>query len=136
MAAFTDLNGIWSGSYGYPDRERHVSFTAWLDDQAGAIGGSILEPNTFVDTLAAELAATISGARSGTDLTFSKTYDPGQGAHNHTIQYSGRINSDFTWIVGRWRIAGWFEWSGPFEMARQSGALEKAQRKLAVETVS
>ena len=136
MANFTDLNGLWTGSYGYPNNaQTAVSFTAWIDDQSGGIGGTILEPNTFAETSAAELSSVINGARSGTDVTFIKRYDPGQGAHSQEIEYTGKANSDFTWIVGKWRIGGWIEVSGSFEMSRQSGAIEKAEEKQKIQLV-
>ena len=128
MAAFTDLNGLWTGSYSYSAASMGtVAFTAWLDDQAGAIGGTIVEPNTFANSPAEDLSSTVTGARSGSEIAFTKVYDPGQGTHGFAIQYAGKANADFTWIVGRWRVPGEFEWSGPFEMSRQSGALEKAE---------
>ena len=136
MARFNDLNGIWSGSYGYPVAWReHVAFTAWIDDQNGTIGGTIMEPNTFVDTVAEELSSAIHGARIGSEVSFTKIYDPGQGAHSHEIEYTGRANSDYTMIIGTWRIGGWIESSGPFEMSRQSGAFEKAEETRAIELV-
>ena len=136
MANFTDLNGLWTGSYGYPgNAQAAVSFTAWIDDQASVIGGTILEPNTFAATPALELSSVINGARSGTDVAFVKIYDPSQGTHSHDIQYAGKANSDFTWIVGKWRIGGWIEVSGSFEMSRQSGAFEKAEEKQSIELV-
>lgn len=136
MSGFSDLNGLWTGSYGYSEPGKpSVAFTAWLDDQASAIGGTIMEPNTFAATPAEELSATISGARSDLELAFTKLYDAGQGTHDTPIQYAGKINNDFTWIVGRWRVPGWFEWSGPFEMSRQSGSFEQAERERKAELV-
>lgn len=136
MAKFTDLNGIWTGSFGYPvPWKESVSFTAWIDDQAGSLSGTILEPNTFADTAAEELSATVNGARTGIDISFTKVYEPGQGAHAHEIEYSGKANSDLTWITGQWRIGGWIEASGSFEMSRQSGAFETAEKERAVELV-
>lgn len=129
MGKFTDLNGIWTGSYGYPSgAQKAVAFTAWIDDRSGAIAGTILEPNTFADTPAEELSSTINGARSDLEVAFTKIYDQGQGAHGHEIEYTGKSNSDFTWIVGRWRIGGWIDVSGSFEMSRQSGAFEKIEQ--------
>ena len=136
MAAYKDLNGLWTGSYGYvAGTPAAVAFTAWLDDDSGRIAGTILEPNTFAASPAEELSSVINGARSGTEVAFTKIYDPGQGAHGQEILYAGKANSDFTWIVGRWRIGGWIEVSGPFEMSRQSGALEKAEQERSVELV-
>ena len=136
MSSFSDLNGLWTGSYSYPAAGMTaVAFTAWLDAQAGAIGGTILEPNTFANTPADDLSATISGTRTGSELTFTKVYDPGQSAHAQPIHYVARINRDFTWITGRWRIPGQIEWSGPFEMSRQSGALESVERTREVELI-
>lgn len=136
MSGFTDLNGLWTGSYSYQASGMGpVTFTAWLDDKNGSLGGTILEPNTFANTPADDLSSTVSGARSGMEIAFTKVYDTGQGTHAQQVHYAGRVNRDFTWIVGRWRIPGQIEWSGPFEMARQSGSLEKAERQEEVELV-
>ncbi len=136
MAKFTDLNGLWAGSFSYPASSMGaVSFTAWIDDKAGALGGTILEPNTFAATPAEELSSSLNGMRSGAEVAFTKVYDPGQGTHGFAIHYAGKANGDFTWIVGRWRIPGDFEWSGPFEMSRQSGTLERAEKQRTVEVV-
>ena len=134
MATFTDLNGLWTGSYSYPATSMGtVAFSAWLDDQAGAIGGTIVEPNTFANTPAADLSSTVSGARSGSEIAFTKIYDPGQGTHGYAIHYAGKANAEFTWIVGRWRVPGAFDWSGAFEMSRQTGAIEKLEKVREVE---
>ena len=136
MSSFRDINGLWTGSFGYSDTNKPaVAFTAWLDDQAGTLGGTIMEPNTFAATPAEDLASTINGVRSGLEIAFTKLYDPGQGAHAEAIHYAGKVNRDFTWIVGRWRIPGWFETSGAFEMSRQSGSFEQAERARKAELV-
>lgn len=136
MAKFIDLNGLWTGSYGYPGGlKQHVSFTAWVDDENGTIGGTILEPNTFAATPASELSSIISGARLGTDVSFTKLYDPGQAAHSHEILYTGKADSDFTLIVGKWRIGGWVGATGTFEMSRQSGAFTSLEAARSVELV-
>lgn len=112
-----------------------VAFTAWFDDQAGTLGGTLMEPNTFANSPSEDLSSTLNGTRTGMEIGFTKIYDPGQGAHAQPIQYAGKANRDFTWVVGKWRIAGWFEWSGPFEMSRQTGAIEQAEREQDVELI-
>jgi len=136
MSGFSDLNGLWTGSFGYSvSGMAAVSFTVWLDEKDGNIGGTIMEVNSFAASPAEDLSSTINGARSGLELAFTKLYDAGQGAHDTPIHYAGKINRDFTWIVGRWRIPSESNWSGPFEMSRQSGTLEKAKRTRTAELV-
>lgn len=129
MATYRDLSGIWTGSFKYSIvHMRGVTFTAWIDDTNGVLGGTILEPNTFANSTADELSATLSGTRTGLDVAFSKQYDPGQGTHGFTIRYLGKVNSDFTVMMGRWQISGDFGASGNFELSRQSGAFEAIER--------
>lgn len=136
MSAYKNLSGLWTGSYSYTlHGKQSVAFTAWIDDKAGKLSGTLLEANTFVDSPSLELTSTLEGTRSGTDLEFTKRYDPSQGAHASPIHYTGRTNQGFTFVTGQWSIAGPYEWSGPFEMSRQSGAFEKAQREEMIELI-
>ncbi|MEO0816501.1 MAG: hypothetical protein AAFX86_04260 [Pseudomonadota bacterium] len=125
MASVRDMNGLWSGWYTYSTLSEPVPFTAWIDDSAGLLTGSILEPNTFsamdIDDLQAELA----GTRLEQQIHFSKTYAAGQGAHEKPIIYEGRADEDFITVRGQWSFANPRDGKGPFELSRSSKSISE-----------
>ena len=130
MASYSDMNGIWSGRYEYSGRGEAVKFTAWFDDQNGALSGTILEPNTFAASTAEDLQASISGTRTGLEIEFTKTYDEGSGAHTQQLIYSGSADKAFTLLRGTWTFPdGPMFNKGIFEMSRASVGIESARMR-------
>ncbi len=136
MTDYSDMNGIWSGRYEYSGRGEAVKFTAWFDDQDGALSGTILEPNTFALSSAEDLQADITGARHGLEVEFTKTYQAGSGAHNVPIIYSGTVDKAFTLLRGTWVFPdGPMFDKGIFEMSRASVGIESARLRSLLATV-
>jgi hypothetical protein len=109
-----NLTGVWNGLYSYADG-RSVTFVATLIDSGSTISGSTHEPCVGGDCPTATLFATLMGSRSGSAVTFRKTYDATDPRWG-TVNYEGRLNADATEIEGRWTIPG--VWSGKFLMIR------------------
>ncbi len=120
MTKSKDMNGIWSGMYNYDQIDLTVKFTAWFDDEAGALAGSTMEPNTFIEGGPDELAAKIRGARAGLDLAFTKTYDRTTGIRQPPLRYEGEANSGFTEVRGVWRFDAPEKVSGAFRLIRMA----------------
>ena len=122
------LSGFWTGVYDYPGGHREpVPFSAVIEDVAGALGGEIVEPNTFSKTKDRELFASLSGTRQGSAVHFIKTYERvPQGGHS--VAYQGTLDGTGTRIDGTWRAHA--SWSGPFVMNRSSGKKAKLERKI------
>jgi hypothetical protein len=109
-----NLTGVWQGLYTYPNGQS-VSFVATLIDSAGALSGSTHEPGAHGDASSGTLYATLAGQRSGSAVTFRKTYE-GKRPRYRAVDYAGTLNADATEIEGRWMIPG--VWSGKFMMIR------------------
>lgn len=120
-----DMNGLWSGWYAYSGVSEPVPFTAWFDETAGLLTGSILEPNTFSQVELDDLSADIAGTRSGADIHFVKTYGEGQGVHSHPIAYHGLADGDFQRVRGEWSFPNPGFGRGPFELARSSRGISE-----------
>ena len=128
MTEHQDMNGIWSGRYEYSGYGEAVKFTAWIDDQEGALSGTILEPNTFVLSHAEDLQADINGSRMALEVEFTKTYETGSGAHQRPITYSGTVDKAFTLLRGSWVFPEDPAFArGIFEMSRASVGIESAR---------
>jgi hypothetical protein len=110
------LTGVWNGLYSYPHSLPPVSFTAILIESGASFSGTTHEPGKSVG-VSGVAYATLEGQRTGSSITFAKTYDGG-GA-SHAVLYDGRINENVTEIEGRWRVPG--NWSGKFLMIRAGG---------------
>lgn len=123
MAKSLDMNGIWSGMYNYDDIDLTVKFTAWLDDQGTVLGGSTMEPNTFLPEGPEDLSAIVEGARSGLDIAFEKTYDPTTGVSQPPVVYEGEANTDFTEVRGVWRFDRPNFPTGAFRLIRMAEGL-------------
>ncbi len=135
MGAHRDMNGLWSGWYDYTGFSDPVPFTAWFDEVAGRLSGSILEPNTFAEDGLEDLEALIDGERGGLIVSFEKTYCAGQGAHALPIRYEGHADSDFEIVVGEWGfILGGFG-SGRFQLTRSSRGVSDAVLRKVLATV-
>jgi hypothetical protein len=107
-----NLGGVWYGRYdalGYADTN---NFVAHLNDDNGAISGTITEPDTGGEFEVRR--AFVSGNRSGSGLQFVKQYDG--GALAHAVRYAGEVNADATEISGVWMIV---RHHGIFTMRRE-----------------
>lgn len=132
MTKNNDLNGLWSGSYGYPTGTSHVPMTVWFDEIAGRLGGTVIEPNTFVVEGPEELSSTLDGFRAGLSLKFAKTYDPASGAHQIPIAYTAAVNEALTEIRGIWQFPN-DPFTGKFSLNRTSrGLATGAKRQVSV----
>lgn len=128
MSTHSDMNGIWSGRYEYFGRGEAVKFTAWFDDQNGALSGTIMEPNSFVPEASEDLQSSISGSRHALEVEFIKQYDTDSGAHDLPIVYSGTVDKDFTLLRGVWVFPDDPQFQkGQFEMSRASVGIEHAR---------
>ncbi|MEL7167565.1 MAG: hypothetical protein AAGL96_19045 [Pseudomonadota bacterium] len=121
------LSGAWTGVFDYDDPACDaVGFTADITDIAGAVWGDTTEPNSFAPGFGDRLVASLSGARSGNEVTFTKTYIGEEQLFENEVFYAGNLNDTGRRITGTWRIAGAYDLSGPFVMNRVDGqALER-----------
>lgn len=123
-----DVTGVWYGryfsaSFGADDN----SFIAHLDEAIGEVSGTITEPD---NTGAEEIRrAFVSGTRIGTQLRFTKQYDPA-GALAHSVAYAGTISDDGTEVTGEWRFSGYH---GSFVMNRESFSVEELDEEAAID---
>jgi hypothetical protein len=115
-----DLTGVWDGSYIQPSVGM-VTFLATLIETGGALGGSVTEPCMTAGCPVSTHNASISGQRSGSAVSFVKTYEP-PGYGYDKVFYEGRVNADATEISGRWRVGAAL--SGSFLMVRSSKTAE------------
>jgi hypothetical protein len=120
-----NLTGVWQGLYTYPNSES-VSFVATLIDSGGALSGSTHEPCAATVAASGTLYATLAGSRSGSAVTFRKTYD-GKVPRFHAVDYAGTLNAEATEVEGRWVIRG--VWSGKFLMIRPARNEESVETK-------
>lgn len=121
----SQLSGFWDGYYRYDlAGKKPVSFDAELLVVDGHVSGLITEPNTFVPGGPPLLGADVDGWADGRLVNFSKTYHPAAGGH--TVRYEGTVEEEGTLIAGTWRVD---HLSGPFEMRRDPGALEVAEKR-------
>lgn len=123
-----DVSGVWYGRYFASSAEvEENSFIANLEELAGEVSGTITEPDT---TGAEEIRrAFVDGSRTGTQLRFTKQYDPA-GALAHSVAYAGTINDDGTEISGEWRFSGYH---GSFVMNREVFTVEELDEEAAID---
>lgn len=124
-----NLGGRWDGTYAYPaGAGPKTPFVAELTEEAGAISGTIVEPNSMgrsSDTL----TSIVRGTRAGTAVDFTKSYDGASDAA-HSVDYVGQLSADGTAITGVWSLD---RMDGSFEMHRQSAAEAPLEEKVAEE---
>jgi len=119
-----NVTGIWDGQFTYPDYRKPVFFVASLQESEGWIDGATHEPRPGTsDTL----YAVIGGRRSGSAVTFVKTYQNSPRGYG-VVRYAGRLSADATEIEGSWQIPG--DGSGRFLMIRSSGTEESIAREV------
>jgi hypothetical protein len=116
-----DLTGVWDGTYIQPSVGM-VTFLTTLIDSGGALGGSVTEPCMTSRCPVSTHNASISGHRSGSAVSFVKTYEP-PGYGYDKVFYEGAVNADATEISGRWRLPG-APLSGTFLMVRSTRTAE------------
>ena len=111
-----NIGGLWMGSFSYPARRGVTTpFLARIEDEGGALSGTIIEPNTMGQS-SDSLEAILSGSRQGHQVDFTKTYDGASDAA-HAVDYVGRLSSDGNVISGVWSLA---DLDGTFEMYREA----------------
>jgi hypothetical protein len=129
-AAQQSLTGVWHGLYSYRAYREPVYFVATLIDAGSFVSGTTHESEVGETGAPLTLFATVEGAKAGSAVTFTKSYD-GSGGWVHDVAYDGRLNGDATEIEGEWRIGA--EASGRFLMIRSRGATEEVARRRFVE---
>ncbi|MFL4468767.1 hypothetical protein ACERZ8_02340 [Tateyamaria armeniaca] len=123
------LSGAWTGVYDYDNPGQDaVSFVATLTDIAGVIWGETSEPNSFSPIPDKDLVASISGLRTGREVTFSKEYQASVQGGEEVVFYAGQVSEDGQRIKGTWRIQFPFEVGGPFVMDRADGRTAVKER--------
>lgn len=125
------LCGKWTGRYDYGGMEAPVPFDVVMEDVAGALSGEITEPNTFRADIGGHLTAVLIGVRSGSDVSFRKSYDGFDQGDDPF--YEGRLNGALTRIDGLWRFPKDAGMSGRFMMVRAVDV--RARKAAAVEAV-
>ena len=114
-----DLTGVWDGTYIQPSVGM-VTFLVTLIETGGALGGSVTEPCMTAGCPVSTHNASIAGQRSGSAVSFVKTYEP-PGYGYDKVSYEGTVNADATEISGRWRVGSL---SGSFLMVRPTKTVE------------
>jgi hypothetical protein len=126
-----NLTGTWHDQYSYPYFLQPVFFVATLLESAGRIDGTIGEPRRGTSEM---LYAVIAGGRSGSAVTFLKTYQNAPLGYG-VVNYGGTLNAAHTEIEGSWQIprkwlGSFRSWSGKFLMIRDSGVEESVAREV------
>jgi hypothetical protein len=122
------LTGVWNGRYSYPAALPPVSFVATLIETKNYITGSTHEASSAVGAGGAMAFATLDGARGGSRITFTKTYENLPADSNRAVHYAGTLNADGTEISGNWNIPG--NWSGNFVMIRAKRQVSSSKRRV------
>lgn len=120
------LTGVWHGLFSYPAMLEPGGFVATLLQTGAAFSGATHEPDLYGDSPEGTLFAAIDGVRRGSEISFTKSYDPASG-WNHEVYYAGVLSADGDEIEGTWTIPG--VWSGRFLMIRSTAWDEAAARK-------
>ena len=124
-----DVTGRWDGTFAYPAGIGPATpFVAELAEAAGAISGTIAEPNTM-GRASDTLHAVVRGTRDGAAVDFTKTYD-GTSDAAHSVDYVGRLTDDGRTITGVWSLGAM---DGTFEMNRDLGAEEAVAAEVSEE---
>ena len=109
------LTGVWDGLFSHPHHPP-VTFLATLIEAGSSLGGAITEPCASPGCPRATHHAILAGTRSGSVVSFVKSYDP-PGFGYEIVAYQGTLNSDGTEIEGRWTLKR-AALSGKFLMVR------------------
>jgi hypothetical protein len=123
-----NIGGLWMGSFSYPSNHGPTTpFLARIEDESGALSGTIIEPNTMGRS-SDSLEAILSGSRHGEQVDFTKAYDGASDAA-HAVDYVGRLSGDGNTISGVWSLA---DLDGTFEMYREAVWEEKVGQEAEV----
>lgn len=127
----SDLSGLWSGSYVYPGELSPVPFSIDLREHFGRLSGVVSEPAPPY-MAAGDVHAMLTGARSGSLVSFTKVYD----SLDHfldPVRYEGTLDEEECEIAGSWTISP--NWSGSFLMTRPKNeqAIEEIQETIQIE---
>jgi hypothetical protein len=126
----SSLTGVWQGMYSYPGIGEPTPFTATLIQMGSSLSGSTHETTRVGRWRRATLCAIVDGVRSGSSVTFTKTYD-GSAGWKHTVSYEGVVDADGTEIEGQWKVRGGMR--GRFLMIRQAGKAIAVEREVLAE---
>ncbi|TFI60248.1 hypothetical protein E2493_00610 [Sphingomonas parva] len=111
-----NLSGLWMGRFAYPAGAGPTTpFLARIEDDGGALSGTIIEPNTM-GLSSDSLEAVLRGSRTGTVIDFIKVYDGASDAA-HAVDYVGRVSGDGNTVSGVWSLV---QLDGTFEMHREA----------------
>jgi hypothetical protein len=127
----SSLTGVWHGRYSYPYAQDSVSFVATIFDGGDSISGRTHEVCGFGPSTGDTIFATLTGARRGNFVNFTKVYENVR-FYETAVSYEGTLDEDSTEISGSWTVPG--HWSGTFLMIR-AGNLEIARTVRAFEKV-
>lgn len=133
MGASDSLSGSWTGRFDYDNVAlgTPVSFDAVLTETGGTLRGEVVEPNTFRKEATDTLMAVLTGRRSGSSVTFTKTYTDFEAAEDPV--YEGHVNATATRITGRWHFPSVPNAKGTFLLARTAQAAARKTAKAAIE---
>ena len=111
-----DIGGLWMGSFAYPNGAGPTTpFLANIEDNDGALSGTIVEPN-HMGVSSDSLEAVLAGSRDGRSIDFTKVYD-GSSDAAHAVDYVGQLSEVGSTITGVWSLQ---DWDGSFEMHREA----------------
>ena len=123
-----NLSGLWMGRYSYPGGSGPTTpFLARIEDNDGALSGTIIEPN-LMGPSSDSLEAVLSGSRTGSAVDFTKVYDGASDAA-HAVDYVGRVSADGNIVTGVWSLEAQ---DGSFEMYREAVWEEQAGKEAEV----
>jgi len=126
-AAEISLTGLWHGQFNYPLAMAPEFFTANVLETSELIGGSIQETAQNGRHKGRICHASVSGQRTGNQVTFTKRYETPPRVHS--VYYEGMLNADATEIEGTWTVPN--SWSGKFLMIPSTGLTQKAAKRAA-----
>jgi len=110
-----DMSGTWDGVFTYPQNALPTTpFLAQILERAGMFSGQTQEPDLYSSKAA---KAVLIGHRAGRAVDFTKTYDHHDKGYSSPVDYVGQLSDDGGTVTGSWTMQ---EWSGTFEMIRQS----------------
>ncbi len=115
-----NLTGVWHGQYLYPVPVEPVHFLATVIDSGGHLTGMTQE-TAGLGGQPVDKAATLSGTKDGTSVSFLKTYTPASEAFQDVV-YVGTLNAEGDEIEGAWIVPdpdGEETWAGTFLMIRK-----------------
>ena len=129
--ATDDISGEWHGTYRYPNGTGpDTPFLAVIEERAGHLSGSIIEPHVYRPAETARAA--IVGHRSGAQIDFTKTYHGTGREYATPVDYVGQLSADGSRIAGAWSL---LQWDGSFEMYRDVADEADAETEEEVEEV-